>query len=34
MDNKYRVLIIYDVSDDRQRRNYVKILNRFEHRVQ
>ena len=34
MDNKYRVLIIYDISDDRQRRNYVKILNRFGRRVQ
>lgn len=34
MNRKYRVLIIYDVSDNRQRRNYVKILNRFGHRIQ
>ena len=34
MDRKYKVLIIYDVSDNKQRRNYVKILNRFGNRVQ
>ena len=34
MKEKVRVLVIYDISDDRRRRMYVKLLNGYGYRVQ
>lgn len=34
MDNQYRTLILYDVSDDRKRYRIVKILESYGQRIQ
>ncbi len=34
MKEKVRVLVIYDISDDRRRRSYMKLLNSFGYRIQ
>ncbi len=34
MKEKIKVLVIYDISDDRRRRKYMKLLNSFGYRVQ